>query len=575
MSIDGKEPVPSGEPSELATQAAESAGGADANLGPSPFVGFGPNDIQAGLQMVAEQALRQPWLVLEQQAAFTRDLLLIWSGQSELAPESGDKRFQDSVWQSNPFYRATLQTYLAWGKSLQAFVNNSALDHQNRERARFVVSQLIDALSPTNTLAGNPAALKKLLETGGRSLVRGVSNWLGDVAHNGGMPAMVDKAPFQVGKNIGVSPGAVVFRSEVLELIQYAPQGEQVYGRPLVIVPPQVNKFYVMDLGPGRSLIEHQIKRGVQLFMISWRNPTKEHRDWGLQTYMQAIAEAIDAAREITGSAGVNVVGACAGGMTLTALLAHLAATGDLRIHAVSLFVTLLDLIGGESQLGLFATPPAIAAAKQASQQVGVLEGREMGRVFAWLRPNDLVWNYWVNNYLLGNDPPAFDILFWNGDTTRLPARFHHQLLDLSLTNPFRNPGTLELLGTPIDLSRIKHDTYLIAGTTDHITPWKGCYQTTQLFGGECTFVLSSSGHIQAMVNPPGNPKAKFFTNARNPAEPEDWLAGAQPQSGSWWDHWHAWLAERSGEQKQAPTALGSRRHPPGVQAPGMYVVEP
>jgi polyhydroxyalkanoate synthase len=260
--------------------------------------------------------------------------------------------------------------------------------------------------------------------------------------------------------------------------------------------------------------------------------------------------------------------------VTAAALLGHLAARGDRRVHAATLLVTVLDS-GVESQLGLFATPETIAAAKEASRLKGVLEGQEMARVFAWMRPNDLVWNYWVNNYLIGNAPPVFDILFWNNDTTRLPARFHGELLDLFQANALARPGTLTLLGTPIDLSRVTSDTYLVAGITDHITPWQGCYATTRLLGGRCEFVLSSSGHIQSLVNPPGNPKARYFTNTHYPADPESWLAGAQQQSGSWWEHWGEWLGARSGERQPAPKGLGSERYPPGTPAPGTNVFEP
>jgi polyhydroxyalkanoate synthase len=257
--------------------------------------------------------------------------------------------------------------------------------------------------------------------------------------------------------------------------------------------------------------------------------------------------------------------------MTLTALLGHLAARGDRRINAATLLVTVLDT-SVESQLGQFATPQTIAAAKAASRARGVLDGRELARVFNWMRPNDLIWNYWVNNYLLGADPPAFDILYWNNDTTNLPARLHGDLLDLFLTNPFKHPGMLALLGTPIDLSSVSCDTYLLAGVSDHITPWRACYATTQLLGGACAFVLSNSGHIQSILNPPGNPKATFFTNPAHPADPEQWLAGAQQHSGSWWDHWRDWLWARSGEQRPAPPTLGNAQYTPGAPGPGTYV---
>jgi polyhydroxyalkanoate synthase len=329
-----------------------------------------------------------------------------------------------------------------------------------------------------------------------------------------------------------------------------------------------------MDLSPNKSLVRYLVANGQQVFTISWRNPTPEDREWGFDTYDRAILEAIDVVRAITENPDVNILGACLGGMTLASLLGYLAAREDRRIHAVSFVVTVLDA-NVESTMGLFATKETIAAAKQASRSKGVLEGQEMARVFAWLRPNDLIWNYWVNNYLIGKDPAAFDVLYWNNDTTRLPAKLHGDLLDLLETNAFTHPGTLEVLGTPIDLSKVTNDTYIIAGITDHITPWQGCYATTQLLGGKVTFILSNSGHIQAILNPPGNPKASYFVNDRYPADPGQWQTGAQKRSGSWWEDWRDWLGKRAGEKKAAPQALGNEQYQPGTPAPGTYVFEP
>jgi poly[(R)-3-hydroxyalkanoate] polymerase subunit PhaC len=551
--------------------AAESAGAADGALGLNPFVGFTGADIRATLEQIAQQVLQHPPLALKHAAGFLAELGRTLNGQPTLAPDPRDKRFLDPAWQASPWYRAALHTYLAWQQRLFAFVDDADLPPRDAERARFVLTLLTEALAPTNTLLGNPAALKKAIETGGTSLVRGLIHLLDDIANNGGMPSQVDRTAFQVGKHLAMTPGAVVFKNEALELIQYAPASDQVYRRPLLAVPPQINKFYILDLAPGKSLIEYAVQQGIPTFSLSWRNPTPAQRDWGLETYMRALLEAIDAVRDISASEDINVLGACSGGMTLTALLGHLAAHGDRRVNAATLLVTVLDT-SLESQLGQFATPQTIAAAKAVSRARGVLDGRELARVFNWMRPNDLIWNYWVNNYLLGADPPAFDILYWNNDTTNLPARLHSDLLDLFLTNPFKHPGMLTLLGTPIDLSRVSCDTYLLAGVSDHITPWRACYASRQILGGACTFVLSNSGHIQSILNPPGNPKATFFTNPAQPAEPERWLAGAQQHSGSWWDHWRDWLRARSGEQRLAPPTLGNAQYPPGAPGPGSYV---
>jgi poly[(R)-3-hydroxyalkanoate] polymerase subunit PhaC len=556
-----------GGPEDLALRAAEEM------LGPNPFIGLRQQDILATAQQLAAQAFKQPMLVLEQQAGLSRELIGILAGQSELTPQKGDKRFLDAAWKDNPFYRTYLQCYLAWSNTLNAFVDRSALDSKSKERARFVVSLLTEALAPSNTILGNPSALKKTIESGGKSLITGLQNMLQDLSTNQGMPSQVNKKAFQLGENLALSPGAVVFCNEVLELIQYASPTQEVFARPQVIVPPQINKFYIFDLSPGKSIVEYLLKNGFQVFAVSWRNPTAAQRDYEMETYVQALLEAIAAVRDITGSDDVNVHGACSGAMTMSALLGHLAANQQPLVNAATLMVAVLD-ISSDSQLGLFATPETIAAAKQNSQLKGVLEGQEMGRVFAWLRPNDLIWNYWVNNYLMGNPPPAFDILYWSNDTTRLPARFHAQLLDIFVDRLFKKPGALKILGTPIDLSRVDCDKYVVAGITDHITPWKGVYQSARMFGGENDFVLSSSGHVQSLINPPGNPKAKFFLNPQSPPNADEWLAGAQAVSDTWWEHWRQWLAARSGEMRTAPESLGNKRHKPSAKAPGTYVTE-
>ncbi|HEX6705680.1 MAG TPA: alpha/beta fold hydrolase [Albitalea sp.] len=528
-------------------------------------------DIGGSMRKLAGKAARHPMLVVEQEAALLRELSAVLVGRSELAPAAGDKRFHDDAWKSNPFYRRFGQAYLAWSKALDGLVERAPLDARSRERAQFAVSLWTQALAPSNTLIGNPAALKRMVDTGGASLVKGVRNMLRDLAHNKGMPSQVDADAFELGRNLALTPGAVVFSNPVLELIQYAPQTATVHARPQVIVPPQINKFYVFDLSPGRSIVEHLVGRGMQVFAVSWRNPTADERDWDMDTYVGALLEAIEAVREITGSPDVNLHGACSGAMTMAALMGHLAARRRKLVNAATLMVAVLD-IGCESQLGMFTTPEAMAAAKRSSRAKGVLAGQDMGRVFSWMRPNDLVWNYWVNNYLMGNPPPAFDLLYWNNDSTRLAARFHAQLLDMFSGSLLAKPGAMSVLGTRVDLSKVVCDKYILAGTTDHITPWKGVYRAAGAFGGRNTFVLSSSGHVQSLINPPGNPKARFFLNPRSPASADDWLARAKPMPDSWWGHWADWLARRSGRRIAAPSTLGSRRNPPTLPAPGSYV---
>jgi polyhydroxyalkanoate synthase len=385
---------------------------------------------------------------------------------------------------------------------------------------------------------------------------------------------MVDTSAFSVGEDLAVTPGAVVLRTPVFELLQYAPATDTVRTAPLLIVPPTINKYYIADLAPGRSMIQHFVGSGQQVFTISWRNPDGRHRDWGLDTYGQAVLDALAAVEAITGSDRSVLLGLCSGGMITAMVLGHLAALGDLdRIAGVTLGVTVLD----ESHAGVAgaALEPRVAKlAAQRSARRGFLDGRSLAELFAWLRPDDLVWNYWVNNYLLGQDPPAFDILFWNADTTRMAAQLHADFLKVGLDNTLVTPGATELLGTPVDLTAVKTDAYVVAGIADHICPWESCYRTTELLGGDTTFVLSTSGHIAALVNPPTNAKARYRLNDATPADPQEWLATARTETGSWWGHYVEWLTERSGPERDAPTELGSEDYPVLGPAPGTYVCE-
>jgi len=543
-----------------------------AMAGPNAFVGLRPEDLVSTAQQIGAQCVQEPALLLEQQTQLANDLLSVLDGSAS-APATRDRRFGDLAWQDNPLYRMSLQGYLAWRNALTGFVSRSVMDERSKERAHYFTSLVADALAPTNTLFGNPAALRKTVESGGMSLLSGLTNLVTDALTNQGMPSQVDKGAFQVGKNLATTPGAVVFRNELLELIQYTPSTEKVHARPQLIVPPQVNKYYVFDLAKGKSMVEYLLGQELQVFVVSWRNPTAAHRDWNLDTYVGALIEAIHAIRDITGSPDVNLHGACSGAMTMTALMGYCAARGEKLVNSATLMVSVFGL-DSQSQLGMFATPEAVTASRQGSQAKGVLDGEELGRVFAWLRPNDLVWNYWVNNYLLGNAPPAFDILYWNNDTTRLPAGLHGQLLDILTLNQLGTPGALRVLGQPIDLSAVSCDKYVVAGVTDHITPWKGVYRSVRAFGGQTEFVLSSSGHVQSLVNPPGNPKAKFFCNGEGPADPDAWLEGATSVQGTWWEHWSQWLKKRSGARRNAPAKLGSALHTPRCEAPGTYVIE-
>jgi polyhydroxyalkanoate synthase subunit PhaC len=544
-------------------------------LAANPLVGVRSQDILDSARMLLGKMLNNPVLAAREYLALLGELGRIAVGGSELSPDDKDKRFADPAWKQSAAFRALAQCYLAWGGALNRFVDKAQMDKRDGERARFVISLLVDALSPTNWLAGNPTALKKLVDTGGASLVHGLENFVGDMASNGGLPAQVDKRLFAVGKNLATTPGAVVYRSSVMELIQYRPMTSEVQARPLLIAPPQINKFYVFDLVPEKSIIQFALKGGLQPFAISWKNPTPAQSDFGLDTYVGALEEAVDVMREITGSDDVNIWGSCSGGITTSAFLAHLAARGERKVHSATVAVCVLDMAVTEnSTAGIFVTPETIIAAKGASQLTGVLEGRELARMFAWLRPNDLIWSYWVNNYLLGNAPPAFDILYWNNDTTRLPARLHADFLDLIGMNPYVNAGRLKIRGTPLDMAQVNMDSYVVAGVTDHITPWQGCYKSAKLFGGRSSFVLANSGHIQSLLNPPGNPKAHFWAGPAHPETAQAWLDQSAKHNGSWWPHWLEWISARSGEKRTPAPELGSEQYPALDDAPGQYVME-
>ncbi|MCP1622010.1 class II poly(R)-hydroxyalkanoic acid synthase [Pseudomonas nitroreducens] len=552
--------------SDLPQQAAENT------LNLSPVIGIQGKDLLTSARMVLLQAVKQPFHSAKHVAHFGLELKNVLLGKSDLKPSDDDRRFNDPAWSQNPLYRRYLQTYLAWRKELHTWIGDSDLSSQDISRGQFVINLMTEAMAPTNTLS-NPAAVKRFFETGGKSLLDGLTHLAKDLVNNGGMPSQVNMEAFEVGKNLALTEGAVVFRNDVLELIQYKPITESVHERPLLVVPPQINKFYVFDLSPEKSLARFCLRNQVQTFIVSWRNPTKAQREWGLTTYIEALKEAIDAVLAITGAKDLNMLGACSGGITTVTLLGHYAALGEKKVHAFTQMVSVLDF-EMNTQIALFADEKTLEAAKRRSYQSGVLEGKDMAKVFAWMRPNDLIWNYWVNNYLLGNEPPAFDILFWNNDTTRLPAALHGELVEMFKTNPLTRAGALEVSGTAIDLKQITCDFYCVAGLSDHITPWEACYRSARLLGGKCEFILSNSGHIQSILNPPGNPKARFMTGPELSADPKAWQENASKHADSWWLHWQNWLAERSGKTRKAPTALGNKAHPAGEAAPGTYVHE-
>ncbi len=517
---------------------------------------------------------RRPEVVTRRGGELVREVGRIVVGRSEIAPSPKDRRFTDPAWSGNPLFKRAMQAHIAAAQAASGVVEDVDLDWQDDERIRFALTNVVDALAPSNVPFLNPLALKAVIDTGGRSAVTGLRRFVTDVASPPRVPAMVEPDAFTVGEDLAVTPGAVVLRTPVFELLQYRPTTPTVREVPLVIVPPTINKFYVTDLAPGRSIVEHYVSAGHQVFMISWRNPDERHAEWGLDTYGQAVLDAADAARRITGSDRAAFQGFCSGGIILAMVLAHLAASEGLdRVAAASFAVTVLDW-GKAGTIGALMDEQAVHEATEKSRKKGYLDGAMLAEVFAWLRPNDLVWNYWVNNYLQGKTPPAFDILFWNADTTRMTAALHRDFIDVAIGNQLTEPGRSSMLGTPVDLSTVDVDTYVTAGIADHLCPWQSCYRTTQLLGGRSRFVLSTAGHIASLVNPPTNPKASFQVAPETPADPEKWLANAQKEKGSWWPDFAAWLAERAGAEVPAPESLGSDELPVLGDAPGTYVFD-
>jgi polyhydroxyalkanoate synthase subunit PhaC len=484
---------------------------------------------------------------------------------------SRDSRFKDPGWKSNPVLRRLGQQYLAMTREIDALVEHRERDGHPAEQTRFVANIVASALSPTNFLATNPAALKHAFDTAGMSLVRGGRNFVRDLRTNGGMPSMAKPGVLQVGVDMALTPGAVIERDEVAELLEFHATTDSVRELPLLIVPPPIGRYYFLDLGPGRSFVEYAVSRGLRTHLLSWRNPTPDQRDWDVDTYAQRILQAVDTILETTGAPAVNVVGFCAGGLLTTVVLNHLAKHGNEdKIRTMTFAVTLLDF-GLPAPIGAFSAPKLLALARYNSRRAGVISAKSMGSVFAWMRPTDLVWNYWVNNYLLGQDPPVFDILSWNADGTNLPAALHMQFLNCYQNNDLAN-GDLVALGDKVELSTIKVPIFVTGAINDHLTPWRGTYRTTQLLSGPSTFVLSHAGHIQSLVNPPGNPKSSFYTGDDPVPDPDQWLASAAQQSGTWWTVWADWEIEQSGPEVPAPPRPGNGKYSPLTLAPGLYV---
>ncbi len=549
----------------------------EATMALGPLAGLAREDFVGAIGLLLRQTASNPDKVYKATSNFSEDVVKILTGKSEIAPDPKDKRFMDPAWRFNPFFKAGAQYYLAVQKGIKSYIEDLEMDALERDRANFISQIIIDALAPTNSLIGNPTAQKRLVDSGGLSLVKGLKNAYNDMVHNDMMVSQVNKKPFKLGENLATSKGAVVFRNEMFELIQYAPTTDTVYGIPQLTIPPQINKMYINDLTPEKSVVKWQQDHGIQPFMISWRNPTHDQGVWGMQEYVDACLQAIDVVCDITGSSKINVSGGCSGGQTMSVLLSKMAANGDDRINAATMMVCVLEPKRGDTEASSMVSHNGIALARQRAAKKGVIEGSSLARGFAWLRPNDLIWNYVINNYLLGDDPPAFDILFWNADATNLSSSLMGDFLELFEANAYAQPGTYEIANHAVDLTKVKADMFILGGSTDHITPWQACYRSTQLFGSkDVRFILSQAGHMQAILNPPGNPKAKYFKHSKDatPPDVQEWMKGTEEVAGSWWPYWMEWLQTRSGKQSDAPKKLGSKKNPAMQAAPGTYIFD-
>jgi polyhydroxyalkanoate synthase subunit PhaC len=517
---------------------------------------------------------RRPRKLARQATWLAGELTRVGLGSSSLAPSPRDRRFADPAWTSNPLLRRLVQAYLGAGQTFEQLLADADLEWRDAQRVTFVVDNLVQALAPSNNPVTSPVFWKAVIDSRGGNLVRGARHLAADLATPPRVPSMVEPDAFEVGADLAVTPGAVVLRTPVFELLQYQPQTSTVRRVPLLIVPPTINKYYILDLAPGRSFVEYLVRSGQQVFVISWRNPDARHRDWGADTYGQAILEALAATRRICHSDRSLLLGLCSGGMLAAMVLAHLAATGRQdQVAGFSLAVTVLDQArAGMASAGLDEATAKAAVAASAAR--GFLDGRTLAEVFAWLRPGDLVWTYWVNNYLQGRTPPPFDILYWNADTTRMPAALHRDFIRLAVDNALTRPAAASMLGSPLDLAKIDVDAYVVAGVADHLCPWQSCYRSTQLLGGRSRFVLSNSGHVASIVNPPGSPKATFQTAAATPGDPADWLDQASTERGSWWPDYVHWLQEHSGGNKARPRRLGAAGFRPADPAPGTYALD-
>jgi polyhydroxyalkanoate synthase len=537
---------------------------------------------ELGNSSIALPAVTDAWIDPSAAAALTEQFNLkleaLWlrtlqGGPKDAAATHRDRRFATREWREQPYFALLKDAYLLYAEYLNELAELAQADSATKKRIEFMVRQYVDAIAPSNFLATNPDALKLALESGGASLAQGLSNLAADAQR--GRIAMTDESAFQVGVNLAVTPGSVVYRNDLIELIQYAPTTKQVFRRPLVIIPPCINKYYILDLQPDNSFVRYAVDQGHTVFMVSWRNIPAAFGALGWDDYLEAgVLTAIDQVRDITASKTVNVLGFCIGGTLLACALAVLAARRASPVASVTFLTTMLDFTD-PGDIGVYISRDSLAAREAKLRGGGRVQGSELASAFASLRANELVWNYVVGNYLKGQTPPAFDLLYWNGDSSNLPGPMYlDYVTNMYLDNRLREPDALTMCGRKIDLGRIALPAYVYASREDHIVPWRSGYRTVGLLGGDPTFVLGASGHIAGVINPASKNRRNYWTNELLTDDADDWLARAESRPGSWWPHWAAWLADYGGTRHPAPPSVGDARHRALGAAPGAYVTE-
>ena len=487
--------------------------------------------------------------------------------------EHRDRRFASREWRKQPYFALLRDAYLLYSDYLRELADLAQTDAIGKKRLNFLVRQYLDAIAPTNFLATNPEAIKLALDSGGASLAQGLANLAADAQR--GRIAMTDEAAFGVGVNLAITPGSVVFRNELIELIQYSPTTKEVFRRPLVVIPPCINKYYILDLKPENSFVRYAVEQGHTVFMVSWRNITPELGRLGWDDYLESgVLTAVECARDITASKSINALGFCVGGTLLASALAVLAARHDGHVASATFLTTMLDF-ADPGEIGVYVSREALAAREPALASGARIHGSELANAFASLRANELIWNYVVGNYLKGQTPPAFDLLYWNSDSANLAGPMYaYYVENMYIDNRLREPGALRMCGEKIDLGRVAMPAYVYASREDHIVPWRSAYRTVGLLGGDPTFVLGASGHIAGVINAPSSNRRNYWTNELLTDDPDDWLARAQSRAGSWWPHWAAWIAGHGGTRRPSPRRPGNAQFGVLDNAPGKYVVE-